>query len=93
MLATHFCKESIWIKHLCSYVGLYASHITIYCDSQSVIFFTKNPTFYAKTKNIDVQFHFVHDMAEDRMVNFEKIDTLTNVADALTKLVSTKKFR
>ena len=30
---------------------------------------------------------------EDGKVNLEKVDTVKNVADALTKLVSTEKFR
>jgi len=32
-------------------------------------------------------------MVEDGKVNLEKVDTLKNVADALTKLVGTEKFR
>jgi hypothetical protein len=32
-------------------------------------------------------------MVEDGKVSLKKVDTLENVADALTKLVSTDKFR
>lgn len=53
----------------------------------------KNPTFHARTKHIDVQFHFVRDMVEDGKVNLEKVDTMRNVADALTKPMGTAKFR
>ena len=53
----------------------------------------KNPTFHARTKHIDVQFHFVRDMVEDGKVNLEKVDTVKNVADALMKPVGTEKFR
>jgi hypothetical protein len=31
----------------------------ISCDSQSVIFLAKNPTYHSKTKHIDVQYHFL----------------------------------
>ena len=93
MAATHACKESIWLKRLCSDVGVDAEHITIWCDSQSAICLAKNPTFHARTKHIDVQFHFVRDMVEDGKVNLEKVDTVKNVADALTKPVGTEKFR
>ena len=54
MVATHACKEAIWIKILCSDVGVDAGQITIYFDSQSTIFLAKNPTFHARTKHIDV---------------------------------------
>jgi hypothetical protein len=34
--------------------------------------------------------HFVRDMVEEKRVLLEKVDTLKNIADSLTKLVSTK---
>ena len=48
--------------------------------------------YHAKTKHIDVQYHFVRDMVEDKKVLLEKVDTVKNVADSLTKFVSTEKF-
>ena len=48
--------------------------------------------YHAKTKHIDVQYHFVRDMVEDKKVLLEKVDTLKNVANSLTKFSSTKKF-
>jgi hypothetical protein len=52
----------------------------------------KNPTYHSKTKHIDVQYHFVRDMVEEKKVLLEKVDTLKNVVDSLTKSVSTEKF-
>ena len=89
MAATHDYKEAIWLRRLCSDICVDARKITISCDSQSAIRLAKNPTFHARTKHIDVQFHFVRDMVEDGKVNLEKVDTAKNVADALTKLVDT----
>jgi hypothetical protein len=62
------------------------------CDSQSAIFLEKNPSYHLKTKHIDVQYHFVRDMVEENKVLLEKVDTLKNVADSLTKSVSIEKF-
>ena len=42
--------------------------------------------------HIDVHYHFVRDMVEERKVLLVKVDTLKNIADALTKSVSSKKF-
>lgn len=33
MAATHACKESIWLKRLCSDIGFNVGKITIYYDS------------------------------------------------------------
>ena len=62
------------------------------CDSQSAIFLAKNTAYHSKTKHIDVQYHFVRDMVEEKKVLLEKVDTLKNAADSLTKSVSTEKF-
>ena len=61
------------------------------CDSQSAIFLAKNPTYHSKIKHIDVQYHFVRDMVEDKVLLL-KLDTLKNIVDPLTKFVSTEKF-
>jgi hypothetical protein len=66
--------------------------VRLYCNSQSAIFLEKNPTYHLKTKHIDVQYHFVRDTVEEKKVLLEKVNMLKNVADSLTKSVSTKKF-
>ena len=58
-------------------------------DSQSEILLAKNLAYHSKTKHIDVQYHFLRDMVEDKRVLLVKVDTLKNVVDALTKSVST----
>jgi len=62
------------------------------CDSQSAVFLENNLVCHFKTKHIDVQYHFVRDMVEEKKVFLEKVDTLKNVADLLTKSVSTENF-
>jgi hypothetical protein len=57
-----------------------------------VQFFWKQPGYHSKTNHIDIQYHFVRDMVEENKVLLMKVDTLKNVADSLTKYVSTKKF-
>jgi hypothetical protein len=64
----------------------------ISCDSQSAIFLAKKPAYHSNTKHIDVQYHFVRDMVERNKVLLEKVDTLENIEDSLTKSVSIVKF-
>eukprot|EP00253_Pinus_taeda_P016444 PITA_16444 len=92
MAATHASKEAVWLQRLCSSMGLVQGAIRIDCDSQSAIFLGKNPAYHSKTKHIDVQYHFVRDMIEDKRVSLVKVDTLKNTTDALTKSVSSEKF-
>jgi hypothetical protein len=89
MADTHASKEAVWLQRLCSCIGLVQQAVRLYCDIHSAIFMEKNPTYHSKTKHVDVQYHFVRDMVEEKKVLLEKVDTLKNVADSLTKSMST----
>ena len=92
MVSTHASKEAVWLQRLCSGIGFVQKGVRLKCDSQSAIFLAKNPAYHAKTKHIDVQYHFVREMVEHKKVLLERVDTMNNVADSLTKSISTKKF-
>jgi hypothetical protein len=92
MVATHGRKEVVWIQRLCSGIRFEKRAMKVSCDSQSTIFLEKNPAYHSKTKHIDVQYHFVRDMVESNKVLLEKVDTLENIEDSLTKSVSVVKF-
>ena len=92
MASTHASKEAIWLQRLCSSMGLVQRAIRIDCDNKSAVLLANNPAYHLKTKNIDVQYHFVRDMLEEKMVLLVKVETLKNTAEALTKFVSTDKF-
>eukprot|EP00253_Pinus_taeda_P029339 PITA_29339 len=92
MPATHASKEAVLLQRLCSSMGLVQEAIRIDCDNQCAIFLAKNPTYHSKTKHIDVQYHFVRDMIDDKEVLMMKVDALKNIADTLTKPVSSEKF-
>jgi hypothetical protein len=82
MTTTHASKETIWLHRLCLGIRLVQQLVRIDCDNHSAIFLEKNSTYHSKTKHIDVQYHFVRDMVEDKKVLLLKVDTLENVADS-----------
>ena len=92
MAATHASKEVVWLQRLCSGIGFVQKGVRLECDSQSAIFLAKNPAYHAKTKHIDVQYHFVRDMVEDKKVLLKKVDTLKNFANSFINLVSIEKL-
>jgi hypothetical protein len=91
MAATHASKEAVWLQRLCSGIGLVQQAVRLDCDSQSAIFLEKNLAYHSKTKNIDVHYHFVRDMVEEKVL-LEKVDTLKNVVDSLTNSISIASF-
>jgi hypothetical protein len=92
MASTHGRKEAVWLQRLCLGIRFRQRVVKVSCDSQSEIFMAKNPAYHSKNKNIDVQYHFVRDMVESNKVILEKVDTLENIENSLTKYVSVVKF-
>lgn len=39
--------------------------VAVLCDNQSALHSAKNLVFHARTKNTDVEYHFVHNLVED----------------------------
>ena len=62
MAATQATKEAIWLSSLLKGLGINGpevDRVPIYTDNQGAMALTRNPEFHAKTKHIDVQWHFV----------------------------------
>ena len=52
----------------------------------------KNSVFHAKTKHIDVKYHFIRDMIEDKLLKLVKVHTNDNPAELMTKVLPLERF-
>ena len=93
MAVTEAVKEAIWLHGLLDELGIGQKSIKVHCDSQSAIHLAKNQVYHARTKHIDVRYHFVRKILEDSTILLQKIQTKENPADMLTKVVTTIKFQ
>jgi len=66
--------------------------VKLHCDSQSVLHLAKNPAYHARTKHIDVQYHYVRELVEEKRILLQKIATEVNSTDMLTKPTAREKF-
>lgn len=58
-------KDAIWLQGLRKELGIRQEAITIFCDSQSTIQLAKNQVYDARTKHIDVWYHFIREIIEE----------------------------
>ena len=65
----------------------------VFCDNQSAIFLAKYQKYYARTKYIDVKYHYVIEIIEGGDMLLKKINTKDNPSDMLTKVISGVKFQ
>jgi transposase InsO family protein len=65
--------------------------ITILGDNQGSIALAKDPKNHARTKHIDIQYHFIRELVERKQIHLAYISTNEMVADVLTKSLAPHK--
>ncbi|KAM2509975.1 hypothetical protein PS1_034510 [Malus domestica] len=92
MAVAEAIKEAIWIHRLIRDLGVDQKQVEVHCDSQSAIYLAKYQVHHARTKHIDVRYHFVREVVGEGEIILQKISTKENPADMLTKVVGVAKF-
>jgi hypothetical protein len=94
MAFLHALKEQIWLLRFLKEIGYNISDQNIiYCDNQGAIALAYNPEHHARTKHIDIQYHFVRNCVEDGSTRLEYCPTEDMVADGLTKALGPERHR
>ena len=61
---TMTAQESTWLVQLLENLQQPVDYpVLIYCDNQSTTCLVENSVFHAKTKHVEVQYHFIHEKA------------------------------
>ena len=87
---TQATKEVLWLRSLFYEIGApkHAQQISqISSDNQGAIALAKNPGFHARSKHIDIQYHFIreHTDTDTGTITLEYCPTDEMTADILTK--------
>jgi hypothetical protein len=85
--------ELCWIRALLKDLGIYLSQPPLlWCDNVSALAIASNPVFHARTKHIEVDFHFVRErvLRKDLIVKF--VSTIDQLADIFTKSLPIQRF-
>ena len=99
LFVTHICylstatQEIVWIRRLLSDLTATQGQATVLMeDNQGAICIAKNPVLHARTKHIDVRYHYVREAVSDGVINLQYCPTHEMVADILTKPLPKKRF-
>jgi len=64
----------------------------IHYDNTSSIKLSKNPIVHARSKHIDVRFHFLRDLAKDGVIELNHCNSQDQLADIMTKPLQLETF-
>ena len=93
-MATYAAKEALWLCQLISQIfGASLEMTTHSSDNQSAITLTKEHQYHARTKHIDVRFHFIRRIIEDSKLCLIYCPTEEMVADKFTKALVLMKVK
>jgi hypothetical protein len=91
---THAAKEAIWLRRL---IGeLFPSMLTqttLYCDNQAALKLAVADNFHARTKHIDICYHFVRQVVAGGGISIVYCPTDDMAADILTKALPSWKVQ
>ncbi|MCO5574035.1 hypothetical protein L7F22_027813 [Adiantum nelumboides] len=82
------CKEAIWLAHLVRDLRVIVEMPTLHCNSLGAIMLAKHPVFHAKTKHIDVKYHFIG----DKLMELVKVHIDDNPVDLMTNGLPLEQF-
>jgi hypothetical protein len=86
--------EVIWLQKLFSDLGQSVDVlIVIYYDNISSILLVNNPVYHARTKHIEMQYHFIKKKVLAREINFVHVSIEDQVVDIFIKALGTTKLR
>jgi hypothetical protein len=92
--ATYAAKEALWLRQLILQIfGINLDATTLFSDNQSAIALTKEHQYHARTKHIDVRFHFIRWIVEEGKIRLIYCPTEEMVADILTKALPSTKVK
>ena len=92
--ANHGMKEALWLRSLLSEVFRgFKDATTLFSDNQAAIALTRDHQYHARTKHIDVRYHWIRWVIEQGSLRLVYCPTDDMVADVLTKSLPSVKVK
>jgi hypothetical protein len=93
------CKQGQWIAQVLrdmgfpEYIGSDSSTVEMRADNQGAIALAKNPHLHERSKHIDISYHHIRDLEEQRKMRITYVPTSEMIADGFTKPLDRVAFK
>nr|GEZ28596.1 retrovirus-related Pol polyprotein from transposon TNT 1-94 [Tanacetum cinerariifolium] len=87
-----FGAQILWMHSQLTDYGFHFNKIPLYRDNKSAIALCCNNVHYSRAKHIDVQYHFVKEQVENRILELYFVWTKYQLASIFTKPLSRERF-
>nr|GEV19338.1 copia protein [Tanacetum cinerariifolium] len=86
------CQQALWMKQALINYDVRLDDVPIMCDNKGAIDLNKNPMQHSRTKHIEIRHQFLRDNVQKEHISIEKVSTVDNIADILTKPLKRESF-
>ncbi|GJW63593.1 retrovirus-related pol polyprotein from transposon TNT 1-94 [Tanacetum coccineum] len=86
------CQQALWMKQALIDYDVRLDDVPIMCDNKGAIDLSKNPVQHSRTKHIEIRHHFLRDNVQKGHISIEKVPSVDNIADILTKPLKHESF-
>ncbi|GJZ69908.1 retrovirus-related pol polyprotein from transposon TNT 1-94 [Tanacetum coccineum] len=86
------CQQALWMKQALIDYDVRLEDVPIMCDNKGAIELSKNPVQHSRTKHIEIRHHFLRDNVQKGHISIEKVPSVDNIADILTKPLKRESF-
>ena len=90
--ATSCCAQLLWMKKLLHDYGITQDTMCVFCDNTSATNLSQNPVQHLKSKYIEIQYHFIRGLVEEKTVYLEFINIDNQKANIFTKPLDGPRF-
>jgi histone deacetylase 1/2 len=84
--------DVLWVQTILTELTVPYFPPKIYCDNQSAVLLAHNPILHSRTKHMEIDLFFVREKVLAKQVSVVHIPGTDQLADILTKPISTDKF-
>jgi histone deacetylase 1/2 len=78
--------EIMWVHKLLDELGIpHPKAACLWCDNIGAKYLSENPVFHARTKHIEIDYHFVREQVAWKQLDIRFINSADQVADGFTK--------
>jgi histone deacetylase 1/2 len=85
--------EIMWVQILLKEIGIHAlKYGKIWCDNLGSKYPSSNPVFHARTKHIEVDYHFVRERVTRGLLQIDFVPTGDQIADGFTKPITVRQL-
>ena len=86
-------QELVWLWTLLCELGFGLNLTTPFlCDNSAAVLLCGNQAFHNCIKHLEVRYHWIKEQVENEELIVEQISLLSNIADVLTKALSSPHF-